>query len=99
MGRITYLDLLAMLFLVQPRIPFAAFAAGARCWLMFNLVSTRTPKYFSVKLLFSWAAPSINQCRGLFLPRYRTLHVSLLNFIRLLSAHFSSLSRSLWMAA
>jgi len=36
---------------------------------------------------------------GLFLPICGTLHFSLLNFMRLLSAYLSSLSRSLWMAA
>ncbi|KAK4806792.1 hypothetical protein QYF61_005588 [Mycteria americana] len=38
-------------------------------------------------------------CLGLFLPRGRTLPFPLLNFMRFLSAHFSSLFRSLWMAA
>ncbi|KAK4826847.1 hypothetical protein QYF61_011715 [Mycteria americana] len=36
---------------------------------------------------------------GLFIPRGRTWYFHLLNFMRFLSAHFSSLSRSLWMAA
>jgi len=30
-----------------------------QCWLMFNLVSTRTARSFSDKLLPSWATPSI----------------------------------------
>lgn len=34
----------------------------------------------------------------LFLPSCSTLHFSLLNFMRFFSAHFSSLSRSFWMA-
>lgn len=38
-------------------------------------------------------------CQGFFLPRCRTLHLSSLNFIRLLLAHSSNLARSLWMAA
>lgn len=38
-------------------------------------------------------------CRGLILCRCRTLHFSLLNVITFSSAHFSSVSRSLWMAA
>lgn len=32
-------------------------------------------------------------------PMYRTLHLSLLNFMRFLPDHFSSLSRSVWIAA
>ena len=43
--------------------------------------------------------PSLYWCLGLFLPRGRTLHLPLLNLIRFLSAHLSSLSRSRWMAA
>ena len=75
------------------------FDTRAHCWLMFNMVSTRTSSSFSAKLLSSWSAPSICWCMGLFLARCRTLHFSLLNFMRFLSANFSSLQRSLWMAA
>jgi len=35
---------------------------------MFNLVFTRTLKYFSAKLLFSWLASSVSRCLRLFLP-------------------------------
>ena len=94
--RITSLDLLAMLCLMQPWTPFTAFAARSHCLLMSKLMSTAS---FSDKLRFSWVDSSIYRCLGLFLPRCRTLHFPLLNFMRLLSAHFSSLSRSLWMAA
>ncbi|KAK4810782.1 hypothetical protein QYF61_008754, partial [Mycteria americana] len=97
-GRITSLDLLAILCLMQPRIPLAL-AARAHCWLMFNLVSTRTPRSFSARLLSSWVAPSIYWCLGLFLPKCRTWHFPWLNCMRFLSAHFSSLLRSLWVAA
>ena len=58
-GRITSLSLLAILCLMQPRIPFTFFATRACCWLMFSLLSTRTPRYFSAKLLFSQLAPSM----------------------------------------
>lgn len=47
--RFTSLDLLAMLFLVQPRRLLAAFVAGARCCLTVSLLSIRTPQ----SLLFS----------------------------------------------
>lgn len=42
---------------------------------------------------------SLYFCQGFFLPRCRTLHLSSLNFIRLLLANSSNLARSLWMAA
>lgn len=61
--------------------------ARAPFWLLFNLVSTRMS--FSVNLLSSWAAPSMSWCLGLFLPRCRIL--PLLNSVRFLSPHFSSL--------
>lgn len=54
---------------------------------------------FFPKLLSSW---SLWGCvwselfLGLSLPRCRTLHLPLLNLLRCLSAHFSSLLRSLW---
>jgi len=98
-GRIILLCLLAALHLTQPRVLSTFFAAGAHCWLMVNLVSTRTSRGFSANLLSSWAAPSIYWCMGLSLPRCRTLHFPLLNCMRFLSAHFSSLLRSLWLAA
>jgi len=36
-------------------------------WLMFNLVSTRTPRSFFHKLLSSWVAASTYLCLGLFM--------------------------------
>ncbi|KAK4826741.1 hypothetical protein QYF61_010994 [Mycteria americana] len=66
---------------MQTRIPLAFFVAKARCWLMFNLVSIRTPRSFSAKLLCCQSALSMYQCMGLFLPRQRTLHFPLLNFM------------------
>lgn len=56
------------------------------------------------QVLFFWAVfwlvtPRMFWCLGLFLPKSRTLHLSLLNSVRLLASHFSSLLTSLWMAA
>lgn len=52
------------------------------------------------KLLSCRLAPSLYWCLGLFRPRGRDhLRLSSWNFTRFLSAHFSSLSRCLWMAA
>ena len=68
-GRITSLDLMATLPLMQPRIPLAFLVARAHCWLTLNLVSTKSPSSFSTKLLPSWSAASIWGCLGLFHPR------------------------------
>lgn len=76
---------------MQPRIPIAFFVARAHFWFMFYLVYSRTLRAFSVKLLSSWVFRVVS-------PRYRTLHFPLLNFMRFLLAHSSSLSKSLWMA-
>ncbi|KAK4831337.1 hypothetical protein QYF61_017468 [Mycteria americana] len=46
-GRITSLDLLVTLLLMQPRIWLAFWAASAHCWLMLSFSSTNTPKSFS----------------------------------------------------
>ena len=56
-GRITSLDLLAILHLMLATVPLT-FATGAHFWLAFNLVTTRTPESFSAKLLSSWVAPA-----------------------------------------
>ena len=58
-----------------------------------------TPRSLSTGLLSSRSAPSLYWCMGLFLPRCRTLHLPLLNFIRFLCAQLSSLYRSHWMPA
>ena len=60
MGRITSLDLLATLFIMHPRIPLAFLAIGAHCWLMANLLSTRTPRSYSTELLSSRSSPYLD---------------------------------------
>ena len=40
---------------------------------------------------------SLYKYQGLLLPKCNALHLALLNLIRFIWAHFSSLSRSLWM--
>lgn len=63
------------------------------CW---PLLSWRC---LHLQLLFCIAArqsvPSLCHCRSFFLPKFKTLHLSLLNFTRLLSSSSSSLSWSL----
>lgn len=93
------LNLLAILCIVQSRIPSVFFAARAHGWLIFIVVSTRTSRTLSAELLYSCVLPSLYWRLGLFLPSCRTSCYSLLNFTELLSACISSLSRSLRMAA
>ena len=57
-GRITSLDLLATLFLTQPRRLVAFLAKWVHCWVMVKL-STRTPRSFSAELLPSSSFPSL----------------------------------------
>lgn len=71
-------------------------AAGVHYWLTFNLESIRTPKSFSVKLLPRQSAPSLYRYMRLFFPRCRIWYFPLLNFMRFLPAHFSSLCPSEW---
>jgi len=93
-GRITSHDLQAILCLMQTRIPLASLAAY--CCRMFSLVSTRTPRLFSAKLLSSWIPPSMCWCLGSFLTSCRTVHFSLWNFTRSLSPPPSCWGSSGW---
>ena len=83
-GRIPSFDLLMILCLMQPRVLSDCFAARAHCWIVFNLVSTRTPKTFSVKLLCRWVAPHHVLVHGFVPSRCRTLHF-LLNVMKFIS--------------
>lgn len=56
--------------------------------------STRIPKSFSGRTIFLSASLKLYWCLSLLLPRCRTLHFPLINFIFTL---FSNLFRSLWM--
>lgn len=67
-------SLLAIVLLTQPRNP-KAFAASARCWLMFSSIHQNYPR----DLL-----PSQAQEYCIFLPKYRTGLLFLLNFRRFL---------------
>lgn len=51
-----------------------------------------------LQLLSRQLVPGVYWCMGLFLLRCKTWHFPLLNFMRFLSAQFSSLFRSLLMA-
>ncbi|PKU40437.1 sterol regulatory element-binding protein cleavage-activating hypothetical protein [Limosa lapponica baueri] len=51
---------------------------------------------FRLRAALQQVTPNLYWYMGLFLPRCSTLHLSLLKFIRFLSAQLSSLSRSHW---
>ena len=55
--RITSFDLLATIFVLHPKIPLAFLATRAHCWLMANLMSTRTCRSFSTELPSSRSSP------------------------------------------
>lgn len=50
------------------------------------------------KLLLKHLVPSLYYCKGLSHLRCKTLHLPSLNFVRILSAHFSIHQTSFWMA-
>lgn len=58
---------------------------------MVSIVIHQDTQVLSAKLLFSQSALSMECCLELFLPRGRTLHFPLLNFMRLLPSDVSSL--------
>lgn len=78
------------------------FVARGHPWLMFSSLSTNTSWAFSGNLLPSQAdmlPHSPDERKGLLHLWCRTQNLSLLNFVRFLLAHSSSMSRSFWMAA
>ena len=71
-ARITSLNLLATLLLMQPRIQLAFWAMGTHCSLRSSFSSTSTPKSFSAGLLSSPSCPSLYWYWRLPRPRCRT---------------------------
>lgn len=88
--KIASLDLLSILLLIQDSMQFTFISARSECCLMIILLSTWDPSYFSVKLLSILLVPSLYCCIS---------HLSLMYFLRFLPAHFSRLSRPLWISA
>ena len=72
-GRMTSLSLLATLLLMQPSLPWVVFAAQARCWLMFNLLPTWTPKAFSARISLGGQYPRSFTSMLLLLPSRQIL--------------------------
>ena len=81
------------------RISLAFWDTRAHNCLMVNLLSTKTPRSSSAELLSSRSAPNLYWCIWWILPRCRTLHMPLLNFMNFLSTQLCSPSRSYWMTA
>lgn len=77
-----------LLFQMQPRVLLALFAA------VFNLFAGTSISDFPL-LSFSQLAPSVYWYMGWFLARYRMSYFPVLNCVRLLWAHFCSLSGTL----
>lgn len=72
---------------------------SALLWEWFaSLVFTRTARSFLSRLVFTQLPLSAHWCMNLFLCSYRALYFLLMNFMRFLTVHFSSPSRSLWTA-
>lgn len=84
----------------QALLDAAQSAAGAQCWLTASLCSVN-PRSFCANLIFSCSAPDLSLSLGLLLPWGKIWQFTLLIFMRFLSEseHFSSLSRSRWVAA
>lgn len=61
-GSVTSLDELAMFCLMQPMVPLTFIAMRVHCYCTFNLVSTRTLRSFSARLLSSWSTCRIRYC-------------------------------------
>jgi len=82
--RITSPDLLTMIPLMQHKSLFVFLAIRAHCCLMFKMLSTRTPRSFSPKLLSSQLAPCTYLCMGLFVTKGRIFYIPSLKFMRFL---------------
>ena len=87
--------LVAVLCLMQPRVWLVFLAARARCCLMCNLPSARTPRSLSVGLIFRLLSPTLYTDPRLPNVRCRTKHLLLSNFMQLVVPQLSRLLRSL----
>lgn len=64
----------------QLKLTSGFFVARPHWWLMFKLVSTRSPRSFFAQLLSSWVSHRIYWCMGCFLTKCRTLHLTFLDW-------------------
>lgn len=92
---ITSLKPLLILLQMQPSVQLSLHLYKSS-WIIFNLLPTRTHRSFFAKLLSRQSVPS------LYLHMFQVqdfMFLHLLNFMRLLLGHSSSLLRFLWMVA
>lgn len=75
----------ALVLWVPHRVFLAVFAARVHWWLIFGFRPIRAPDPLQQRRPRR-ADPSMYCHSGLFLPRYSTLHLSLLNFVRFMLA-------------
>jgi len=91
---VSSLVLLDTLFFIQARMPLDM-DMWTYCWLMFMWASTSFPQNLLFHSAFKPLWPKPIALHAAVVPKCRTWHLVLLNFIPLASAHQSSLSRSL----
>lgn len=70
-------DLLASLLVVQSRIPLAAFAMRAHCWLVVGLLFPWTNKVVLRRAAFQMVGPQCVLVRGVIPPQAQVLALSL----------------------
>lgn len=86
-----------MLLLIQIRMLLVLLAGRAHCWLMFNLLSAKIPRFLLAALLPSLSLPSLHQCNGLLSPKYSTSYLFLQNCMKFLPAYSSGSLMPIWM--
>lgn len=75
-------DLLASLLVVQSRIPLAAFAMRAHCWLVVGLLFPWTNKVVLRRAAFQMVGPQCVLVRGVIPPQgHRSWHFPSLNIM------------------
>lgn len=80
---------------MQPRSTLTFFIFAAH-WTHCLLMTPRTHRSFSTKLLYSWLSPSMCWCLSIFLPRCRNLALSYVQLHEVpVSPFLASLMRSL----
>lgn len=84
------LDMLSMLLLLQPWTELPFWAASAHYQVISSLSSTSTPKSLSSELLSVLSFLTLHWYWELPQPKCRTLCLALLNFMKLMPAHFSN---------
>lgn len=89
-GIITALSLLATLLPIQPSMQLAAFISEAHCWLTLFVLCQHSMMISHTAVFYPANSPLLT---GLYIS-CRTWHLPLLNFLRYLLDHFSSLYTS-----